>query len=144
MTKSTMQAKELLNATDAVCVCVKEDVILTSEKNGISPLMDWISKCPDNLRDASVADRVVGKAAAMLMAYSGVAEVYADIISEHAIQLFEDMKIPYFFSTRVPYIINRTKTGMCPMESCCLSIQSPAVAYEALLKKLEEMKKNTP
>ena len=39
------------------------------------------------------------------------------------------------------YIINRTRTGMCPMEETVLGIEEAEAAYEALKLKLAELAK---
>jgi len=69
------------------------------------------------LKDASIADKVIGKLAASLLVVAGVTEIYADVISEYAIPILEENKIKYEYKTKVPYIINKDKTGMCPMEN---------------------------
>ena len=69
------------------------------------------------LKDASIADKVIGKLAASLLVVAGVKEIYTDVISEYAIPILEENKITYEFKTKVPYIINKDKTGMCPMEN---------------------------
>ena len=41
----------------------------------------------------------------------------------------------------VEYIINRDKTGMCPMEKAVLEVDEPNTAYVVLKKKIAEMRK---
>lgn len=96
------------------------------------PLLEWLSKSPELLKGACAADKVVGKAAALLMIYGGVSEIYAEVISESAADCLEQNGIKFSFGKRVPYIRNRNKTDMCPMEKRCLHINSPDEAYEAL------------
>ena len=79
-------------------------------------------------------------AAAMLMVYGGVAQVYASVISEPAATCFTENGIVYFCDQTVDYIVNRSGDGMCPMEQCCLTIDSPAEAYTALKQKLAQLK----
>ncbi|MBR3992234.1 MAG: DUF1893 domain-containing protein, partial [Anaerotignum sp.] len=43
------------------------------------------------------------------------------------------------YRTEVEYIINRTKTGMCPMEQTVLDVEDAEEAYEALRNKLAEL-----
>ena len=69
------------------------------------------------LKDASIADKVIGKLAASLLVVAEVKEIYADVISEYAIPILEENKIKYEYKTKVPYIINKDKTCMCPMEN---------------------------
>lgn len=81
-------------------------------------------------------DKVIGKAAAMLMVYGGVKKIHALIISEHALQILQAHNISISYDTLVPYIINRKKDGMCPMEQAVLSIQDIDQAYQLLVDKV--------
>ena len=65
----------------ARCVAVNEAGLLISEKRGILPMIEWLEENPECLRGASVADRIVGRAAAMIMVHAGVSEVYASVVS---------------------------------------------------------------
>lgn len=122
------------------CVVQNGDTILRSTARGIAPLLAWIDSVPDALHGAFLADKVVGRAAALLMVYSGVAQVFAAVISEPAAKCFEENGVEYSFDKKVAYIQNRTGDGMCPMEQCCLTIAAPVEAYHALKEKLAQMR----
>lgn len=62
----------------------------------------------------------------------GVEEVYADVMSESAIYTLAYYGVQPICNTSVKQIINRTATGVCPMEETVLDIDSPNKAYEAL------------
>lgn len=79
----------------------------------------------DFLKGASVADKVVGKAAAALMILGEVGELHADVVSRPALDLFADSGVCVSYGTAVPHIINRTKTGWCPLETCCRYCLTP-------------------
>ena len=79
----------------------------------------------DFLKGASVADKVVGKAAAALMILGEVGELHADVVSRPALDLFADSGVRVSYGTAVPHIINRTKTGWCPLETCCRYCLTP-------------------
>ena len=91
------------------------------------------------LKGASVADKVIGKAAALLMALGEIKEVYTLIISEPALQVFENHKIKYFYDKKVDRIVNRTGDGLCPMESLCLDIYDPQEAFIKIIDKISKM-----
>lgn len=140
MTETLEQAKTALHKHHSTCVLLTRDGrMLESSLSGVSPLSDWLQKDPELLRGASIADRVVGKAAALLMLYGGIREIYADVISEHAAVCLGERCVPFYEGERVPYIVNRTHTGMCPMEKLCLDTNLPREAYERILRKQEEM-----
>ena len=75
------------------------------------------------------------------MVKGGVKEIYADIISSHALDVFEKYKVKTYYGNLVEYIINRDKTGMCPMEKAVLEVDEPNTAYDVLKKKIAEMRK---
>ena len=56
----------------------------SSTERGVKPLLDFIENGP-NLRGFSAADKIVGKAAALLYVLLGVKEVYAPVMSETAL-----------------------------------------------------------
>ena len=133
MTDILESAKEQLHNNNFSIVIVGENDVYTSTKHGVAPLLEILDGGNDVIKNSFVADKVVGKAAALLMVKGGVKEVYADIISSHALDVFEKYKIKY--------IINRDKTGMCPMEKAVLEVDEPNTAYDVLKKKIAEMRK---
>lgn len=134
--------KDILLENDTyTCVVKKGETILHSEARGIAPLLGWLETDKNVLHGAYIADKVIGKAAAMLMVYGGAVQVYAAVISEPAADCFEKNGIAYTYDRKVDHIVNRAGDGMCPMEQCCLMIDSPEEAYRALKQKLADMKK---
>ncbi|WP_317854583.1 DUF1893 domain-containing protein [Chakrabartyella piscis] len=111
----------------------------TSSKKGIAPIMEVLATDPKFLQGALVADRVIGKAAAMLLVKAGIWELYAEVISEHARMFLEVHNIPITYSKVVPYIINRKGDGMCPMEATVLDMKNVNEAYVALQNKVAEL-----
>ncbi|MBE5822014.1 MAG: DUF1893 domain-containing protein [Clostridiales bacterium] len=82
-------------------------------------VQDIVSILKENnnaLNGAIIADKVIGKVAASLFTVAGVKLIYANTISEFAISILEKNNIKYEYKNRVDYIINNSKTGMCPME----------------------------
>lgn len=132
-----MRAKDFLTES-VTCVIKKENTILTSEKKGIAPMMRWIEEGLD-LSGAEVADRVVGKAAAMLFVKAGIREVYAQIISIPGKEYLEDHGVDLTFDTLTDRIINRKGDGLCPMESTVMDMNDIEKAYLALKAKQAEL-----
>lgn len=134
------KAKDLLYETQATCVVMStgREPFVAYEK-GIKPMMDILKQEGDLLKDATVADKVIGKAAAFLAITGGVKEIYADIISEPAIKVLEEYKVMYEYRKKVEFIINRSGDGKCPMESAVLLIGNPEEAYRVLKMKMKEM-----
>lgn len=99
--------------------------VCTFNGHGISDLYKLFNEAPGFLRGASLADKIVGKAAAALMVLGEVREVYADIICLSAIDLLRNNKIQFDYGIVVPNITNRAKTGLCPLEKRCCSSLTP-------------------
>ena len=128
------KAKSLLK-DDKTCVLVKGDKILISNETGIKPMMKYISE-GINLNGFSVADKIVGKAAAMLFRKAGIKEVFAEVLSESALSFLNREKIKFTHDTLTEKIINRDKTGICPMEETVLNIDDFEKGYQALKEKI--------
>jgi len=96
---------------------------------GVSDLYKILNEDPGYLVGASVADKVVGKAAAALMILGRIKELYADVISVPANTLLKESGIKVSYRTEVPHIINRAGTGWCPLETLCYELQSPQECF---------------
>lgn len=123
----------------SVAVC-RAGEVMTRDGRGIAPLLAIASE-ENALRGASVADLIVGKAAALLMAYAGVSEVYAEVMSEAGERTLSEHDIPHSCGLLVPYIIDRTGKDVCPMERAVADVSDPAEAYAVLSARLEELKR---
>lgn len=122
--------KEILLKENHTIVIYKNDAsVFTSDDRGVAPLMRLLKEDKTQLKDSVVVDKVIGKAAALLMAYGEVKEVYTPTISSPAIQVFKNHDIKITFDKEVDRIINRKGDGLCPMETLCLDIDNPAEAF---------------
>ena len=86
-------------------------------QHGVRDLLMLVQDEPERLQGAIVADKMVGKAAAALMVLGGVKEVHTNTICTPAKELLENAGIGVFFTDEVPYIVNKKKTGQCPLDS---------------------------
>lgn len=107
------------------CVVRNGNETRTFTKKGIADLLHLLDNEPDFLRGALIADKVVGKGAAALMILGRVEEVYTDVISTPALQLLHRSGIATSYDTETDRIVNRTKDGLCPVETLCLGLDSP-------------------
>ena len=132
------KAKMLLSRTQNTCVLCGKDVILTDNRRGIRPLLELLENEAD-VFGFCVADKVVGKAAAYLYCLMEITALYADVISEPALQVLKDAKISVEYGQLVPSIRNRTGDGPCPMESAVWNIETPIEALAAIQKVLQTL-----
>ena len=113
-----------------------------SKENGIKPVLFKLNENKAYFKDLDVADKIVGKASAMLLTLSGVRSVYAMTLSKAGQEIFEKYDIPYRYDVLTDYIVNRSGDGMCPMEMTVKDIDDLEEAYIALKNKVQEMMKN--
>lgn len=131
-------ARRLLASENYTCVIVSSQGVLTSRERGILPLVKWIESGAD-LRGAAAADKIVGRAAALLYAYMGVSELYAEVLGEGGQKVLRDHGIAHECTTLTVHIVNRAGTDICPMEKAVAPINDPSEAFSVLRKKLVEM-----
>ena len=125
---------ERLDAEQCSCVIYNEGETRLFWERGVQDLYRLLKTEPDFLRGAFIADKVIGKAAAALMALGGVDEVFARVISSPARELLERSEIKVDFLVEVPHIINRTRTGWCPLETRCFRMHTA----EECLQQIED------
>ena len=131
-----------LYANDLRCVAQTKAGLYESTLSGIKPLMIKLREDRSFFEGAVVADRVIGKAAAMLLAASGVQEVFGAVMSESAEQFLKQAGISYGYCEKVPYIKNRTGDGMCPMEETVQSLTDAQDAFDALEQTIARLMAN--
>lgn len=132
-------AKDLLTKEHLALVIVKHgEAIFKSNEKGITPLYTAVNEIKESMKGASVADKVIGKAAAMLCSYAGINELYTNLISEKAIDVLNKTEITYQFNNICSFIKNRNNTGMCPVET----LASNTECIEDLLYEIHEFLKS--
>ena len=132
------RAKEGLNG-HTLCLVRGEEVLVRDER-GIAPMMALLAE-GKSLIGFSAADRVVGKAAAMLFVKAKIKELFAETISRSAAEFLRNSGLPFSYRTMTEYIVNREGTGMCPMEQTVLSEEDAERGYHLLRDKLAALHK---
>lgn len=122
-----------------ICLC-KDGRCLFSEKRGIAPMMDFIAEGV-NLEGFSVADIVVGKAAALLFVKCKIKAVFAKTLSKSGKEVLEKHNIQFEYGVLTDKIINREGTDICPMEKTVLNTDDPEEGYLLLKNKIQSMHK---
>ncbi|MGZ4851506.1 MAG: DUF1893 domain-containing protein, partial [Candidatus Bathyarchaeia archaeon] len=100
-------------------------VLFQTDSHRISGFIRAIDTLGAQLRGASVADRVAGKALALLCVYAGVNEVYAEVLSKKAQALFEEYHIAFEWQQMVDNVLDLNKAGVCPFERAAADISDP-------------------
>ena len=127
--------EELKNGRNS-CLIVKGEDILRFSLPGVKALLTLLKEDPGLLKDSFVFDKIIGKGAAALLILGEVKEIYAELISDHAISLLENTNIKFSFGKRVPFIENKTRNGFCPIELLSLPSNDPKVIYDRILEFL--------
>lgn len=126
-------AKKRLNEKRLTLSIVKNgEIIFEAVSNGISGFLEALEKFGDGLEGTSVADRVTGKAIALLCVYAKVKAVYALILSKGAKSVFEKHAIHHEWNELVENILDVNKTRICPFEKLAKEISNPKNAYRKL------------
>ena len=134
-------ATRLLQLHNSSIVLVKDaKVLYESKAKGILPYIEAIESLGHSLTGAALADRIAGRAAALLSAYIGVSLAYAETISEGALEVFANHKIPCKYDKKVPMILNRDKTNQCPFEHAVSNLQNPQEAFQRLKQAIRTAK----
>jgi len=119
-------------------VIVKEGkIVFETDDQGIKGLLDAVEEIGGKLEGSSIADRVVGLAAAFLCLYARAEAVYGVVASEKAVELLRKHGVRHEFGKVIPMILERSGTEQCPFERLALEISSVEEAYSKL-KKLQE------
>lgn len=104
------QGRTLVVAKDGVIVFLSSDRM-------IAPIKAAAAEKGEILRGAVVADKVVGKAAAKMHAEAGVRKIVTPLVSEPAKRYLESRGIAVLADEVVPMILNRDRTGQCPLDA---------------------------
>ncbi|MGE5575186.1 MAG: DUF1893 domain-containing protein [Ignavibacteria bacterium] len=134
-------AKKKLYENNLTLVIVKnEKVIFQTEAHRISGFLRAIEQKAAELQGAVVADKVAGKALALLCVYSGIKQVYAEILSRKAQVVFEENCIGFEWKEIVDNVLDINKSSLCPFEQVVAEISNPKESYSAFKDLLDKMK----
>lgn len=123
---------EILHSSACSCVVRNKGRVERYYNRGVKDLYTLYTADSQLLSGADVADKVVGRAAAALMILGGVRRVYADTISQLALELFAQNNVEISYNQVVPHIINRAKTDLCPLERATKDLESLEEIFAAI------------
>ena len=132
-------ARALLIANkDATLVAVRGDEVHVCRERGVKPLLKLV-KDGCSLRGFSVADKVVGKAPALLYAVLGPDAVFSPVMSWTGRAVLLASGIATSYDTLVRHIKNRSNSGQCPMDSSVEGVWEPYEAVGVLMDRASQM-----
>ena len=135
---AVLMALSMIAENKASCVVVKRNEITeTINARGIAPILKLYEN--GTLKDAFIVDKIIGKAAAMLMTLGEIKGCYGVTMSQSAIDWLTKKGIPFEYRFCTDKIINRTGDDICPMEKTVQSLNDEKDALEAVKKKIAEL-----
>ena len=135
MNELLTKLKTVLEEGGYTCVLSDGERTLTSKERGILPLVLWLEN-GEELRGFSAADKIVGKASAMLYVCMGVRAVHAAVLAEEGLKMLEKYGIEAEYDVLTPHIVNRAGDGVCPMERAVSAVSDPAAGRQILTSKV--------
>lgn len=106
------------------CIVENNGDIHTFKQKGVRDLYDLVSNSNSILKQARVADKIVGKGAAALIIRGGATSVYTHSISKSALEMLKNNNIHVSYDNVIEYIINNAGTDMCPLEKRVLDCKT--------------------
>jgi len=91
-------------------------MIYKSKSQGLKPLVFCLKNYKKEMQGAVVYDKIIGRAAAMLLVYGKIKEVWMPIISEGGLEYLQKNKIKIIYQDKVKNILNIKGDDLCPME----------------------------
>ncbi len=136
-------AKNLISREKATCVIIRDGKVVNIDSGrGIKPV---IAMYEEGLLEGSfVVDKIIGKAAAMVLVLGGVKYCYGLTMSRDAVDLLRQNGVGVKYDKCTDYIVNRNGDGPCPMEQTVKDITSPEEALKALREKIASMEADRP
>jgi hypothetical protein len=111
--------------------------LVESRKEGMRPLLEAVERYGrSGLRDSVLVDKIVGKAAALLMVYLKPKEVYCGTLSTRAEAVLQRHNVAYHSENIIPEILCETGDDICPFEKTVLEIETALNGYRRIMLKM--------
>ena len=91
------------------------------------------------LSNSIVVDKLVGKAAALIICLFKAREVHTKILSLTARDVLEKCEIKHSSEIVVPKIMNRSGTDICPFEKAVFNTKDPAEGYKQVIIEAKKL-----
>jgi len=125
---------EFLTSSDTLWVYEGDQLIFSSSKDRLLPLLEYIDWFTPYHQQVVIFDKITGNAAALLLIKAGCQEVYSPLGSRLAIKTLDKYGIKYYLTEIVPYIQKPGGEDMCLMEKLSID-KEPEEFYEVIRSK---------
>ena len=136
-------AYALIKSSVFGCVLIKNGVIIhKGEGKGLRPLLELMEtkEGREKLEGAIVVDKIIGKAAAMLLVLGKAKAGYGLTVSKSGDAYLRAHRVETGHIRWVDIISDRTGQGICPMERSVMDIDDPREGYEKILAQVLAMR----
>ena len=86
-----------------------------------------------------MVDKIVGRAAALLLLYAKPKEAYAALVSKPGKQVLREHGLTFAFSDETDHIKMKDGRIYCPFERMVQGISDPEEAYHAIVEKMKDL-----
>ncbi len=116
-------------------------MIFQSASKGVRPHLEAIDSLGTRLKGTIMVDKIVGRAAALLILYSGAVEIHAGVVSRGGREVLEHAGTPLFFGEATEHIKMIDGRIYCPFEAMVQGVDDPTQAYHAIVEKMAALRK---
>ncbi len=136
----SQQLKQIILDGQASFLIIKDNNLIYQDLGiGVKPIIKVINTNPDLIKDAIIIDKVIGKAAALLLIKFKAQAVQGLLMSKTAIKMLDKHSLSYQYDKLVPYIANRNNDGLCPLEDSVKDTDDLQQGYDNIIAKIEEL-----
>ncbi len=134
------QALEIIRSGKETCVVIKNDAIIHQDSgNGVKPLIKLYDAQREALEGAYVLDKIIGKAAAMILFLGKEERVYGEIMSEAALGFLTAYGMVAEYGKLVKVITSRDGTGVFPIENSVLEEDDAEAGLENIRETIKKL-----
>ena len=130
--------KEFKKADYTLVVAKDKKILFTSRLSGIFPLLQAYQQLENKMKGTAIADKVIGKAAALLSIYFKISALYTPLLSGGAKEVLEKSQTLYRAEKIVPYIRDSEGKAPCPLEKITEKLEDPQTAYLLISRRFQE------
>lgn len=141
--RAVEQARNIIRRQQISCVVIQNDKIAyQADGRGVKPLLYLYENEPEKLENAVVVDKIIGKAAAMILVLGGAKYVYGEVMSAAGLAYLQSKNISTGYGRCVDMISNRTGNGICPIEQSVLDEDDAVQGLGKIKDTVTQLMKN--
>ena len=134
------EARRMIAGGGVSFVVIRDGKIVHSaDGRGVKPVLSLLDTKPELLKNAIAVDKIIGKAAALLLVLGGTKRVYGELMSESAYCFLAQRGVAAQYGRKIDVISNRTGNGICPLEKSVMDTDDPQLGCERLKQTVAEL-----